>query len=765
VAVKRNPTGKVKGKAKVSRKPRRKAAPEHTLQVQAGGGRTRKATIKVCDAEGKLVFTDREDLESAEGRRKAARRIAGKVGKDAQAIEAALETKWAEARSKQEEEAQQAAPRPARAGDYFLDNGRICVRKETAMGPIEVVLSLFTAYIVKEVVHDFGNGERQHFFVVEGALQDGTPLPAVEVPSGDFAAMNWVLEKWGHRAVVSAGQGAKDHLRAGIQMLSGNATHEVVRQHSGWCQQGGEWFYLHGGGSIGSHGSVFSGGVVLPGLLQHMALPDPPEGEDEADAVRAALQVLDLGPDRITVAIGGAAYRAVLGECDVSIHYAGPSGVFKTEIAALTMQNFGAGFDSRHLPGNWSSTANATEGLAFAAKDMVLVIDDFAPGGSATDVARLHKDADRLFRNVGNRAARQRMFSDGSIRPPRPPRCLPVSTGEDIPRGHSVRARVIAVEVARGDIDPVRLTVCQEHAARGLYAAATAAFVRWLASRYEDLRAGFGAELATLRDELQQADCHLRMGSNLAHLVVGWRYFLQFAQDAGAIDEAERQSLYARVLAAVLEIGASQRAHQQEEEPTAKFLRFFRSCISSGRAHVADVKGEEPKKFPEAWGWRTRTVGTGEYAREEWQPQGRRVGWLDAPHVYFDPEAAHAAVQQFAADKGEAFPLPTQTLAKRLDEKGFLAEKEVGRFTVRRLLEGRRQYVWCFVAVGFFSQLTDPSEPIDPQAAEGVEGQEVAAADEWSTGESPVSQVSQNGVFHEADAAAEQTVYGDGRRF
>jgi hypothetical protein len=304
---------------------------------------------------------------------------------------------------------------------------------------------------------------------------------------------------------------------------------------------------------------------------------------------------------------------------------------------------------------------------------------------------------------------------------------------------------VLAVEVARGDIDPTRLTVCQAHAARGLYAAAMAAFVSWLAPRYGDLRAGFGAELATLRDELQQADCHLRMGSNLAHLVVGWRYFLRFAEDVGAIGEAEHEALSARVLAAVLQIGAAQRAHQQDEEPTAKLLRFLRSCISSGRAHVAGVKGEEPEKHPEAWGWRTRTVGTGDYAREEWQPQGKRVGWLDGNHVYFDPEAAHAAAQQFAAEKGEAFPLPTQTLARRLDEKGLLAEKEGNRFTVRRLLEGRRQYVWCFVAVGFFSLLTDPSEPDGPQETERAEGRGVTSAHRWTSDNGRVSQVSQPG--------------------
>src|SRR5262249_54921733 len=237
---------------------------------------------------------------------------------------------------------------------------------------------------------------------------------------------------------------------------------------------------------------------------------------------RASGRARDLGPARITVPVAGAAYRAVLDECDASLHLVGPSGAFKTELAALAAQHFGAGFDSRNLPGNWSSTDNATEGLAFIAKDMVLVVDDFAPGGGSSEQARLHQKADRLFRNAGNRASRQRMRADGSLRPPKPPRALILSTGEERPRGHSCRARVIAVEVSRGDINTARLSDCQADAARGLYAAATAGFLRWLAPQYEQVRGELRAELAQLRDEHRDGQQHSRTPANLAHLVVGW---------------------------------------------------------------------------------------------------------------------------------------------------------------------------------------------------------------------------------------------------
>jgi hypothetical protein len=674
-------------------------------------GRSRKARITVLDEGERLVYDDEENLASVEGRRKAAKRLAASLNrnpaaglpKDPAALEQLLEAEWLKAVNRQNTEQQQATQAPVSVGEYLVVANRVCMRKQTATGPVVIPLANFRARITGETILDFGNGEQLHNFQVEGTLDDGTALPTTTVPSGQFAALNWVPEKWGHKAVCYAGQGTKDHLRCALQLLSAGATREVIFQHTGWRQEGGAYFYLHGGGAIGPLGPVPSVRVGLPAQLQHAVLPDPPAGPALTEAVRASLRILDLGPDRITVAVGGAAYRAVLGRSDFSVHFCGPSGAYKTELAALVQQHHGAGFDSRNLPANWSSTANATEGLAFAAKDMVLVIDDFAPAGATADIARIHKEADRVFRNTGNQASRQRMAADGSLRPPRPPRCLPVSTGEDIPRGHSCRARVITVEAARGEIDSARLSACQADAAGGLYALALAGFIGWLAPRYGDVQAGLGAELIGLRTELQAKDQHRRTGANLAHLLLGCRYFLSFARDVGAISEAERQAYWSRIQAAVAQIGAEQHAGQLDAEPASQFLRLLRACITSEKAHVADPNGGEPDDHPEAWGWRLHALGSGGGERQGWQPLGERIGWLDGDALLIDPESSHAAAQKLAVAKGESLPLSSATLGKRLQEGGLLTEVEPEHRTVRRLIQGRRQRVWCLAAHGFFS--------------------------------------------------------------
>ncbi len=90
---------------------------------------------------------------------------------------------------------------------------------------------------------------------------------------------------------------------------------------------------------------------------------------------------------------------------------------------------------------------------------------------------------------AGQPPGRGRSRPDGSQRPARPPRCLLVSTGEELPRGASIMARLIAIEVAHSDVDLARLTSAQSNASSGLYAQSMAFWVQCLARDPANARA------------------------------------------------------------------------------------------------------------------------------------------------------------------------------------------------------------------------------------------------------------------------------------
>src|SRR5262249_44855874 len=153
---------------------------------------------------------------------------------------------------------------------------------------------------------------------------------------------------------------------------------------------------------------------------------------------------------------------------------------------------------------------------------------------SRNDADRQHRTAERLIRAQGNHSGRQRMRADGALRPPKPPRGLILATGEDIPRGHSIAARLSVVDVHRGDVNLTRLTECQRNASAGLYASALAGFVSWLAPQYEVVRTRLYAERAQFRDNFVGQYPHARTPDILANLRLGLCYLLRFAHQTGA---------------------------------------------------------------------------------------------------------------------------------------------------------------------------------------------------------------------------------------
>jgi len=575
------------------------------------------------------------------------------------------------------------------AGPYRETEDGLIWLKHTREGEIPTPLTNFRARIVSQVIEDDG-AETQRLIEIEGRLKDRASR--FVIPTAEFAAMSWPLQHLGSEAVVYAGFGVKDHVRAAIQLLSGATPQRRVYTHTGWRRIENKWCYLHGGGALGPDGPIAGVEVRLPEALAGFALPEPPP-ERLREAVLASLRVLELAPDAVVFPALCAIYRAPLASSDFSLHIAGPTGAGKTELAALMQRHWGAEMDARHLPGGWSSTANALEGLVFAAKDALFVVDDFAPAGSAADVARLHREADRLLRAQGNRQSRLRMRSDTNIRPPKPPRGLIVSTGEDVPRGQSLGARIFLVEMSPGDIDWQALTGCQDDAAKGLYAEALAGFVKWLAARYDDMQSSQAKEVRELRQAAMRSGSHKRTPDIVANLALGLRYFLAFAEEVGASSPDEADALWQRGWRALGEVARAQSHHQVAAEPANRFIELLRAAISSGRAHVAGPDGEEPET-PERWGWRER-VGAGGY-EPSWAPHGHLVGWVDADHLYLEPDASLAAAQSLARELGDSLPVGKRTLDKRLHEGGWLVsteQKPRETLTVRRTLGGARRSV------------------------------------------------------------------------
>ena len=66
-------------------------------------------------------------------------------------------------------------------------------------------------------------------------------------------------------------------------------------------------------------------------------------------------------------------------------------------------------YNRHRLPAGWQSTANALEKTAHTVKDALLIVDDFKPAGSQTDVSKAHGNLTRILQGVADGTGRGRL--------------------------------------------------------------------------------------------------------------------------------------------------------------------------------------------------------------------------------------------------------------------------------------------------------------------------------------------------------------------
>jgi len=554
---------------------------------------------------------------------------------------------------------------------YIVEDGRVCWLKNSPDGPTEVPLCNFTAKVTRDILRDNGL-ERNRYFRIEGQLGSGETLEPIESTSANFNSLNWVTGEWGMRAVIAAGTSSKDRLREAIQLMSQDVQPRTIFTHTGWRDIGGEMHFLSGSGVAGRPDLE----VELDPPLQRYQLPDP-DKEDPAPAIQKSLDFLYITPDRpeVTYPLWAAMYLAPLAELvdpAFTIWLVGPSGAFKSTLTALALCHFGA-FDSRHLPASWRDTGNQLEKLMFLCKDLPLVIDDWAPGQDSAKARELEVKAEYVVRAQGNRQGRGRMRADTSSRPVYIPRGLLVTSGEQLPGGHSHTARIFSVELEREDIDKELLS--QGQADQYWSCVAMSHYIAWLKRNWAHLKETLPRQWRQHRDRAQETQAHPRMPEAIAGLYCAMELATDFALGYKAITDSELQSYRSTAWDIFCQLAAAQASRVEEERPGKRFMEVLRAMHSQGKAVLCDKEDDAP---------RVPVPGT------------VAIGWLDrcngASSILLNPRAAYGAVYEYCQHAGQPFTFKEEAVWKDLKRMG-ISECQEGRNKGQSYIYGRHVQV------------------------------------------------------------------------
>jgi hypothetical protein len=543
------------------------------------------------------------------------------------------------------EEAPQPSLRDKSHEAYCINEGRICWTRQTNTGPVEVSLCNFTAGVTEDILKDDGQ-EVSRIFKVRGALGNGQPLPPIEVPASSFASLNWVMSEWGLSAIITAGTTYKDRLREAIQLLSEEAARKVVYAHTGWRVIDGELTFLTAGGALDRDNVA----VELETPLQRYNLPAP--GSDPKEAIAASLRFLEIGEPAVIWPLWASMFLAPLSEllCPAfTLWLVGPSGSFKSTVVALALCHYGE-FTVRTLPVSWRDTANYLEKQMALAKDIPLVVDDWAPAQDMARAREYEAKAEQVARAQGNRMGRGRLRADTSSRAKYIPRGLLVSTGEQLPSGQSHTARLFSLEMELNSINPGKLTQAQQEAF--LYPQAMSNYILWLKESWEDISGGLPKAWEGWRNQARAESRHPRLPEAVAWLYASFNLALDFAEERGGLDHGKAEEHREEAWKILVELAANQGGRVEEERPGRRFIEPLRSLVDQGRAVFAHKDDEAPRKAV---------------------PAEMVIGWETKDGYYLlDPQAAFAAVHDFCQRTGAPFTFKPNAVWKDLKRLNYI---------------------------------------------------------------------------------------------
>ena len=601
---------------------------------------------------------------------------------------------------------------------YFVADDQSTWKKGAGDSP-DTMLSNFSAEIVEEIRYVDGR-KTETELVIDGRQvnlnTDGeeteVDLPRVTIPAEKFAGLGWITPHWGVGAVVNPGQGIKDDLRTAIQLRSKSVRKTTIYTHTGWMKIKDKWTYLHNGGGLTEAGNNPNIKVELPPELQRYTLNN---GDHSPDAIRASLALLKLGPPEVMWPLLAATFRSPIHSSDFAVHVAGRTGTFKSEVTSLFQAHYGPEMDARHLPCSWSSTANANEALCYRVKDATVTIDDFIPTGTSWQQKTYQKAADQLIRGQGNQSGRARLTDASRLQETMYPRGLIVSSGEDVPQGHSVRSRMLIVEIEPNTIDLPALTLAQRD--RPLLSQSMSQFIRWLAKQLTNVRGILKDQAEKLRDDLLEIG-HPRTPPMLGNLAAAARIFLSFAAESGAITEDAFKQLRAEASAAIIEVGRRQIQHLEDSDPTDVFFETLRNLVAAQKAHFRTREGGIPRDNPTRFGW-IRITNPG--SLDTFKAGGQLLGWLDPEkdELLLDAGVVYQSINR-AAQGGQS--LTKNTLFKRLKEAGHLVrvDDQRERNTVRVMCDGISRQCFCLSIVHTF-QIVEEEETYGKDSIEETE--------------------------------------------
>lgn len=556
---------------------------------------------------------------------------------------------------------------------YYTENGCLCYLPVGRQDSPGIMLCNFAPRIVCEVIVDDG-AEKTRQYLIGGTDANGNNFTPVEVPAGELEKMSWIANNLDASCDLCVVSQVEKHVRCAIKSTARFAEKQYIFSHTGWKKIDGAWQYLLPGDERYR--------VEMKGKQRNYRGADTCT-EDDLRKLFCFLRS-DLMPDEIILTCIALVFLSPLNEFLRQIGHEpkflltliGRTGSMKSTVAALMLSFFG-NFSATDLPMSFRDTANSIVHNAFTLKDVLTCVDDYHPT-ARSDASQMKATMQTLARGYGDRAARNRLGSDITLREPRPPQGNVIVTAEFAPDiGESGTARLFCIEMKPGGINLPLLTEAQDKALEGKYAACMRGYtdmLKFFADKGEIcgiLKSKFMTYRSKWRERLRENEIqfHDRLPDTLACLEIGFSFMEIFLSAETDFGEEEIKAFHARFESVLLHLAARQCESVEQDRPTHIFLRKLYSLIECGNVCLLPATGKTeipPKNY---------------------------IGYEDETYYYLMLDASHKAVKRLCGEQDEGFAISAKSLAKALADEGLIELGDNGTKTRTMRFGGRLKRV------------------------------------------------------------------------
>lgn len=554
--------------------------------------------------------------------------------------------------------------------NYTIVDGSLYRTVINAKGESVYRISNFIAYIECEEIFDDG-ADSKRCLIIGGFHCEGYDLPKIKVSSVDFPSCTWVAKSWGAKCNIEPSSNNKEFLRHATQLTAKSSQIKTTFGHLGFRKLNNKWIYIHGNGCIGDKGvSVELNKRLANYCLSKVSFPKN----------NSFLELLNekFISHRLSIPLIAIAYLSPLNEFlkmsgnepKVVLFLSGKTGSKKSTLAALFLSHFGD-FTNTDLPLSFRDTENSIVEQTFLLKDTLTVIDDFHPS-SRLDEMSMNKTAQTIMRAFGDRVGKNRLRSDSTLIPSKPPRGNALITGESSPDiSESGTARYLTLELNINDIDVSLLSDLQDKAKKGYFKSIMYGYIEWLIIYANKNEVLFSDKLSKIfldfRNSFQEdlnkdgIEVHARIPEAIAWLYLGFYMALQFSNTSKAITDDELEKLKEDCYTTLYNLAISQSKFVFSDKPTDKFIKKLTSLFDSKLIYVVGLH-DEPNNTTDGF-----------------------IGYEDENFYYLILDIAHKKVKRQCEEQGEHFTISAKSLSKQLGEEGFIEVKDNKNTLLKRV--------------------------------------------------------------------------------